>query len=217
MRIGRSIAAVSGSAAGSLVGLFLMVSPWISGIDNGHGSWSLATKTDFWSGLGIVVVGLAGIMMYRAGLSRELEAAGVVSRRVQLEEPAPPVPAAEPSPMTDEALLALATSVVNDMHQQQGQPVHPVTAEGASAPAGAPMSDAELVRLASSLLKEIQSEEPAAPAAPAVPSEAPAGEPNPQPALMSEQELVKMATSLLEEIQRSREMEPVHKGDERHE
>ncbi len=218
MRLGRSISAVAGGVTSTLVGLFLMVSPWVSGIETRHQSWSLATKTDFWSGLGVLVVGLATILLYRASVSRELETAGVVSRTPRLEGSAAPESAPAPAAMTDEALLALAASVVKDAHEERMQPVPgPAAAHQAVAtPAESPISEEELVRLASALLTEIQ--HTPEPPAPQEPPAQPAGHSSEPAALMSEAELVKMATSLLEEIQAARQAELVRvKGEGSHE
>lgn len=175
-----------------------------------HGqAWSLATKTDFWSGLGLVVVGLATILLYRAELAQRLASRGITSRKPQLEAERPePVAAAAPEPMTDAALLALASEVVQEVQSEQGgETAWPVDA------AGPGVDEAELVRLATTLLHEIQSEKPEADRTPAAPSE-----PEKPLALMSEAELARMASNLLEEIQRTqqeRQWVPARKEDTR--
>ena len=209
MRLGRSIAAGAGGTALTLTGAFLGLSPWMAGFAKHGQAWSLATKTDFWSGLGLVLVGLATILLYRAELAQRLASRGITSRKPQLEAERPePVAAAAPEPMTDAALLALASEVVQEVQSEQGgETAWPVDA------AGPGVDEAELVRLATTLLHEIQSEKPEADRTPAAPSE-----PEKPLALMSEAELARMASNLLEEIQRTqqeRQWVPARKEDTR--
>lgn len=211
MRLGRSISAQAGGVAITVIGLLLGTSPWTEGLTRGGGSWSLATKTDFWSGLGLFVVGLATILLYRASLSHELQAAGITSRPARVDNdtpPAAPQPQAEPSSLSDEALLALATSVVNDLQRsgerqaapRAAQPQTKAPSASVPSPSGG-VADDELVRLASSLLSELQGasvkekpvEEPTPPP-PSNPPEKPAE-------LMSESELARLASDLIREIQ----------------
>lgn len=207
MRLGRSIAAGAGGAALTLTGAFLGLSPWMAGFAKNGQAWSLATKTDFWSGLGLVVVGLATVLLYRVELSQGLAARGITSRTPHLEAEGPvPVASAAPEPMTDAALLALASEVVREVQHEHG-------GEAASLPvdaAAAGVDEAELVRLATTLLHEIQSEKPEAEAAPSAPAE-----PEKPLALMSEAELARMASNLLEEIQRTQQSQwvPARKED----
>lgn len=213
MRLGRSISAVAGTSAIAVAGLFLGLSPWLAGWRHG-GSWSLATKTDFWSGLGLVVVSLAAMMLYRAGLTRDLAAAGIISRKPTLEETSEaPAPAERETAkdISDEALLNLAASVVRGISDSDGEGDD---AKALVLPADAPVNEEELARLAASLLREIQGAD-----TPAVAADAPSPTPETPLALMSEAELAQMAVSLLQEIQAGSETRPlVHSGEEvRHE
>ena len=194
MRLGRSIAAGAGSAAFTLTGAFLGLSPWMAGFAKNGQAWSLATKTDFWSGLGLVVVGLGTLLLYRAELGQKLAARGITSRTPQLEAERPePVTGPVPEAVTDAALLALASEVVREVQQE-----HPVEAPDSS-PAPS-VDEAELVRLATTLLNEIQAQKPRPEQEPTPPSE-----PDKPLALMSEAELAHMAANLLEEIQRTQQ------------
>ncbi len=206
MRIGRSIAAVSGSAAGSLVGLFLMISPWTAHLNRANGSWSLATKTDFWSGLGVLVVSLASWLLYQGSLRREMVEAGVITPEARVEESdAPSEPTSAPAgPISDENLLALVNAMVNDLEGHESEP--PQVSQKAP-------SEDDLVRLATALLAEIKPDEKK-PEAPKPPEAEPRAASRENPALVSENDLLKMATSLLEEIQRTRAPEPLRKGSD---
>lgn len=219
MRLGRSVAAMAGSTVITVMGLFIGVSPWLEGLNSGRGTWSSATKVDFWSGLGFVVVGLATILAYRASLARDLMQAGVISRQPSLEpanQEGALVPTGEAAAMTDAALLALATSVVKDIQRSEGQEnatASAATSTGLATHDQSPVGDADLVRLAASLLAEIQGEQTSAnstseaPPAPADTAEEPLE-------LMSESELARMAAELLEEIQRTSPREMATMGEE---
>ena len=204
MRLGRSIAAGAGSAALTLTGAFLGLSPWMAGFAKSGQAWSLATKTDFWTGLGLVVVGLGALALYRAELGQKLAARGITSRTPQLEAEGPePVASPAPESMTDAALLALASEVAREVQHDEPLPVD-ANVSG--------VDEAELVRLATTLLHEIQGEKPEKEEAPDTP---PAAE---KPlALMSEAELAHMAANLLEEIQRTQQEQwvPARKEDTR--
>ena len=209
MRLGRSISAVAGTSAIALAGLFLGLSPWLAGWHHG-GSWSLATKTDFWSGLGLVVISLMTMMLYRARLTRELVSAGIISRKPKLEETLAQADSAvvkEVPDISDEALLSLANSVVRNISDSYGQGVD--GAKALALPKDSPVSEEELARLAAALLREIQESVPKGKEA-----DAPSGTPESPLALMSEAELAQMAASLLQEIQATETRPLVHSGEE---
>lgn len=213
------MSAVAGSSVITVIGLFLGTSPWLWGLNHGGSHWSLATKTDFWSGLGLVVVGLAAMALYRAELSRNLALAGVISRRPTLEENAPEAEEpseAAPEPVTDEVLLALATAVVRDIESQHGSEASgPETTTAVTSTTDTPVSEDDLMRLAMSLLTEIRASKPEE-----VPQTDTAAPPSEKPlGLMSDSELFHMAADLLQEIQKSNEYQtmPVSREEGSHE
>ncbi|MCY0878766.1 MAG: hypothetical protein OWU84_07495 [Firmicutes bacterium] len=208
MRLGRFVAAGAGSLAATVTGLFLGVSPWLWGLNDGRHAWSLATKTDFWSGLGLVVVGLATLLAYRQGLMKAWEAAGIVSRTAVVDAADEALEAqAAPPPLTDEALLALAASLVKDLSPSDRAPA-PEKTEALATPEDSPVSDEALVKLAAALVKEIQP-----PESPATP-EGGAAAPPTEPRALSEAELVHMAANLLLEIHESRAASPAAAREE---
>jgi hypothetical protein len=188
-------------------------------LNSGRGVWSAATKVDFWSGLGLVVVGLATILLYRMNLAQDLVEAGIISRQPSLEAASPQEEAslsAQSPDMTDAALLALATSVVQDIQKSEGleQPVEPSPSSttGLATHEQSPVKDEDLVRLASSLLAEIQRSP--APETPAPEDTEGTDTPEATPELMSESELARMAAELLQEIQRTSVRETTVVGEE---
>ena len=198
MRLGRSITAVAGSTAITVIGIFLGASPWLWGISRGFQDWSPATKTDFWSGIGLVVLGLTTIMLYRVELNRRLELAGIISRMVKLEgsdEPKAAPDAADPKDsVSDEALLALAASVLKDIGDQKQPGAADAGATSLEETERTAISEDELTRIATSLLREIQATQP-------TDLQDTSGEKPLQ--LMSDSELFHMAWGLLEEIRQA--------------
>lgn len=187
----------------ALVGVFLGLSPWFEGLNHG-GSWSLATKTDFWSGLALTVLGLGTVMLYRRALTRQLVAANIVSRPTQLDEPVPQAEKAALEPISDAELLAVAASVVRNIQIEQDDSQDVDTRKQSQALATreeAPISEDELVKLATALLSDIQS------SSPRHQGEGDPATPEPAMALMQESDLTRMAADLLQEIQAAKRSE----------
>lgn len=201
MRLGRTITAVAGGSASVLIGAVVGLGPWIWHFNRG-GSWSLATKTDFWTGLTLVMIGLAAIALYQSDLYRSLAAAGLVVRRARVEEQVEPLTeSSSPEPLTDQALLELATRVVQEMQTEVSAGGSAAGEEVASVDSPA-ISEADLITLASQLIREIQSDA-AQPAAPQTAADE-SGSSDPL-ALASDAELARMAASLLQEIHETRQ------------
>ncbi len=81
------------------------------------GPWTTAVLTDFWSGVGLTVVGLASLGAWYGGLKRDLVEKGLVKAPVA----APPdeTPAAGPAQDDlDRLLRPLAESVLRDLTEQ---------------------------------------------------------------------------------------------------
>jgi hypothetical protein len=204
MRLGRTIAAVAGSLAVTLTGLFLGISPWLWGLNDGRHAWSLATKTDFWSGLGLVVVGLVALVGYRQSLMKELEWAGILSRTPVVDAVADESRAeGSAAPLTDDLLLALATSLVKDMSADERASA-PVGREDVAQPEQHPVTDETVVQAATQLVKDIEASHGSAAAKPTE------GERE----SLSEADIVHLAADLLLELQRSRTATPVMAGEE---
>ncbi len=204
MRLGRYVTQIAGSSLVTVLGLFLGVSPWLFGLNHG-GPWSLATKTDFWSGMFLVVVGLTTLTLYRASLSQRLIALGYKSppmRLDQSQEAREPDANLQEDKISDDQLLELATAILGQMptsheanHGDATSRAVAVLEEESSS-----VSEDQLIRAASQLLKELGTDESEAPKSEAEPD----GEPL---SLMSDRELARMAQELLLEIQGAHERE----------
>jgi hypothetical protein len=110
-----------------LGGVALMVLPF--GLHfSPAGSWNTATETSFWDGLGLVVLGLAGIGVTASSITQELAARGLIARRERersvpaprsvAERPARAVAGDGASQDMDQMLRVLAESVLRDLAQQ---------------------------------------------------------------------------------------------------
>lgn len=219
MRIGRSVTAIVGSTVAALIGLFLAISPWLDGTQSGHASWSKATVTDFWSGIGVVVMGVATLMLYRASLTHQLVEEGILSRPTRVDEKPyqDETPSEAKTSVSDEDLLQYATSLVKEWADEE----HLLPQEALVNADDQPISEEELVRVAEALLQEIHTEPSTGPVeAPSKDTSRSDHSEGDEPlALMSDAQLQQMAASLLQEIQQSRQDQwvPVGRGEGDHE
>jgi len=114
------------SALVVLFGVALLI--WPFALHTNVGGWTDATTSDFWSGLGVIVVGLLMLLGWLGGLQQELIRAGVIEvrRREPVAAPAAPpqggmpqygAPSAANSDL-DQLLRPLAETVLRDLSAQ---------------------------------------------------------------------------------------------------
>jgi hypothetical protein len=107
----RLILGLGWSFVAGLTGGWLALAPWALGVQGG-GDWTTVTKSEFGAGLGLIVLGVAGIVIVAAQSVRTLREAGVL---------APSRPAARTSdgvtasPEMEKALIALAQALADDL------------------------------------------------------------------------------------------------------
>lgn len=112
----RVITGVSWSLATGLAGAWLLISPWALGEQSGSADWTTATKTQFWTGAGLVALAVVGLVLVAAQIAGAMRGApaaqstGFRSRPNGSGQPA----GAE----TDAALVALANALVADLNRQ---------------------------------------------------------------------------------------------------
>ncbi|GAA2684308.1 hypothetical protein GCM10010412_070550 [Nonomuraea recticatena] len=73
----------------SLAGLWLMIAPFALGTQPESADWSNPTITEFSTGLGVAVIGLAGAAAFAAAIYENLVTRGLVTVRQRAPEPAP--------------------------------------------------------------------------------------------------------------------------------
>ncbi|HEX5502337.1 MAG TPA: hypothetical protein VFW96_06915 [Thermomicrobiales bacterium] len=106
-----------------LVGAWLMIAPFALGYQPYGAGWADGTIVDFWFGLGVVLVSLAGLALFALALVGDLRAAGVVRPRPK-PQPAPAAPAAPaaapPSDDLERTLATLAAALAADLAERRG-------------------------------------------------------------------------------------------------
>ncbi|MGH9131338.1 MAG: hypothetical protein ACRDWV_06615 [Acidimicrobiales bacterium] len=75
----KRIVVLVGSLAAALAGGWLMVAPFALGYRPAGAAWNHPTEVDFWTGVGVVAVGLVGIMVSVAALRSDLRARGALA------------------------------------------------------------------------------------------------------------------------------------------
>ncbi|WP_431920586.1 hypothetical protein [Nonomuraea jabiensis] len=92
------------AALAVLAGLWLMIAPFALGSQPEDADWTDITRSEFFTGLGVAVVGLIGAICFVLAIYEELVVRGLVVVRQRRPEPEPePVPAA---PQASSAELA---------------------------------------------------------------------------------------------------------------
>ncbi|MEU0566524.1 hypothetical protein ABZ297_14170 [Nonomuraea sp. NPDC005983] len=92
------------AALALIAGLWLMIAPFALGTQPENADWTDPTISEFFTGLGVAVVGLVGVAAFVAAIHEELVARGLVTVRERRPEPEPePAPAA---PQVSSAELA---------------------------------------------------------------------------------------------------------------
>ena len=62
----------TGALLGALAGAWLMLAPFALAYQNSGANWADPTFVDFWTGLPLLVVSVAGLILYVSGLVEEL-------------------------------------------------------------------------------------------------------------------------------------------------
>ncbi|MEV0149309.1 MULTISPECIES: hypothetical protein [unclassified Nonomuraea] len=114
----RKFAGAVAAALAFLAGLWLMLAPFALGTQPSGDDWTDATTTEFFTGLGVAVVGLAGAALFASAIRETLVERGLVTVRQRPEPepepepvPAPPVASGVPQPSSAELAALLAPLV----------------------------------------------------------------------------------------------------------
>ncbi|MDP4500373.1 hypothetical protein [Nonomuraea turcica] len=108
--IRKFVGAVAASLA-VLGGLWLMIAPFALGTQPENADWTDPTISEFFTGLGVAVVGLAGVVSFAMALREELVARGVVAVRPRVAEPEPEAVPSTPQASSAELAALLAPLV----------------------------------------------------------------------------------------------------------
>ncbi|TDD24166.1 hypothetical protein [Nonomuraea diastatica] len=93
------------AALAALAGLWLMIAPFALGTQPETGDWTDTTRSEFFTGLGVAVVGLAGAIAFGLAIHADLVARGLLEMKQRVPEPVP-VPAPQASSAELATLLA---------------------------------------------------------------------------------------------------------------
>jgi hypothetical protein len=132
----RMVVGVAWSLVTGLAGGWLLLSPWALGEQSGSVDWTTITKTQFWTGAGLValaVIGLAVLAAQVAGVMRGTTASQPAGFRGR------PAESGRTSAEMDAALVSLANALVADLNRQPGAATPAPPPQGAMPPP-APMA-----------------------------------------------------------------------------
>ncbi|PSR22877.1 MAG: hypothetical protein C7B45_05265 [Sulfobacillus acidophilus] len=102
----------------ALLGAALLI--WPFAIHTNTGGWTHATTADFWSGVGIAVIGLISAATWFSGLRQDLIAQGLVAVKQRQSVPAgeSQQPVGQSDADLDRLLRPLAETVLQDLTRQ---------------------------------------------------------------------------------------------------
>jgi hypothetical protein len=107
---------VVGAVFAVLVGGWLMLAPFALGYQPDGADWADPTHADFWTGLGLLVLGVIVLIASAVDLVGRLRAAGAISTTRSAPAPAPE-PAGPPAPAADDELTALLKPLIAALGQ----------------------------------------------------------------------------------------------------
>lgn len=105
------------AALALIAGLWLMIAPFALGTQPENGDWTDITNSEFWTGLGVAVVGLIGVAAFVAAIYEDLLTRGLVTRRERPVEQPEPVPAAAPAGASSAELASLLAPLVEALRE----------------------------------------------------------------------------------------------------
>ena len=116
-----------GALLAALAGVWLMLAPFALAYQNSGADWADPTYVDFWTGLPLVVISVAGLILFVLGLVEELRRRGIMQRPYaapaeQSQSPAPESGAQSGAPSAqsnmEQVLMPLVTAMLKDMQER---------------------------------------------------------------------------------------------------
>src|SRR5215213_4086797 len=108
-----------------------MLAPFALAYQGSGADWADPTYVDFWTGLPLLVISLAGSILYISGLVEELRRRGIMRRPYAAapveQSQAPGSPAGDASGSEnnmDQILLPLVTAMLKDMQERERDETH---------------------------------------------------------------------------------------------
>ena len=114
----------TGALLGALAGAWLMLAPFALAYQSSGADWADPTYVDFWTGLPLLVISVAGLILYASGLVEELRRRGIMRRPYAASPGQPQAPGSPPEKATgsensmEQVLLPLVTAMLKDMQER---------------------------------------------------------------------------------------------------
>ena len=105
----------TGALLGALIGTWLMLAPFALAYQGSGADWADPTYVDFWTGLPLLVISVAGLILYASGLVEELRRRGIM-RRLLIVIGLIVATGSENS--MEQVLLPLVTAMLKDMQER---------------------------------------------------------------------------------------------------
>jgi hypothetical protein len=118
------VVGATGALLVALIGTWLMLAPFALAYQGSGADWADPTYVDFWTGLPLLVISVAGLILYVSGLVEELRRRGIMRRPYAAPaEQTPGAPADNISGQennVEQVLLPLVTALLKDMQERDG-------------------------------------------------------------------------------------------------
>ena len=118
------VVGATGALLGALIGTWLMLAPFALAYQGSGAEWADPTYVDFWTGLPLLVISVAGLILYASGLVEELRRRGIMRRPYAASPGQPQAPGSPPENASgsennmEQVLLPLVTAMLKDMQER---------------------------------------------------------------------------------------------------
>ena len=118
------VVGATGALLVALIATWLMLAPFALAFQGSGADWADPTYVDFWTGLPLLVISVAGLILYASGLVEELRRRGIMRRPYAAPPGQPQVPGSPPENAwgsennLEQVLLPLVTAMLKDMQER---------------------------------------------------------------------------------------------------
>jgi hypothetical protein len=118
------VVGATGALLGALIGAWLMLAPFALAYQGSGADWADPTYVDFWTGLPLLIISVAGLILYASGLVEELRRRGIMRRPYASPSGQPQAPGSPPENASgsennmEQVLLPLVTAMLKDMQER---------------------------------------------------------------------------------------------------
>jgi hypothetical protein len=118
------VVGATGALLVALIGTWLMLAPFALAYQGSGADWADPTYVDFWTGLPLLVISVAGLILYASGLVEEMRRRGIMRRPYAVPPGQPQAPGSAPEKASgsennlEQVLLPLVTAMLKDMQER---------------------------------------------------------------------------------------------------